>query len=1027
MLYSKNNAPKLSEELFKNPTSEYRCTPFWAWNCDLKGDELLKEIEFMKEMGMGGFHMHTRVGMSTTYLSDEYMALTKLCNEKAKKEQMLSWLYDEDKWPSGFAGGYVTKKEEYRNKFILFTTVSNEECVQINTVKSASARVSRAKGGVLLGKYDVVLDDEGYMTSYRMIKEGDAVNGKLWYAYMQSPEPNPWFNFGTYVDTLYKPALDEFIRFTHERYKEVLGDEFGKTVPAIFTDEPQHTPKGNFDNAHDEKDVCIPYTADFEDTYKAEYGTSFLETLPEVFWDIKGQAQTARYRYHDHVADRFVNAFGDNLGKWCEDNGILLTGHMMSEPRLCSQTVWVSECMRSLRNFGLPGIDLLCDRREFTTLKQASSIAHQYGRPGVMSELYGVTNWDFDFRGHKLQGDWQAALGVTVRVPHLYWVNMKGEAKRDYPASIGHQSSWYNEYSFIEDHFARVNTLMTRGIPNVKIAVVHPIESLWMEFGADDITGAAKSQLENEFSNITNWLIHNNLDFDYISEANLPEQYEKTESGFKVGKMTYDVVVIPGCRNIRRTTLNALTEFASNGGKLILVGDAPKYVDAQFSDDAKVLSSMSSNVEWDENKIASALEDYRTVSVNYVDGRKTKDIIYGMRKDGEGYNVFICHAYNCDRNVEPEKESYVITVRGEFVPTLMDTQTGDIKVIPARYENGNTIIDWECYAEDSILLRLENGKSEAVSENSDDNAKNVTKLGKAELVLSEDNVLVLDMARWKLDDGQWQDKEETLRLCVKAKESLGMSTGTADHAQPWVFPAVEPKNTITTEFVFTSDIEVENAFLALEDRDISKVTYNGNDLSAEYLGYYVDFSIHKIKLGKINKGENVIVIEKPFCAVSNVENIFVLGDFGTKAEGDKAVITAPVRTLDVGDWTKQGLTFYGGKLTLRYKIDGGRSLKVKLGLFCTPCIAVNLDGKRVSNVSLAPHTADLGYLSEGEHTLEIEISASRINTFGPLHITSAFTSTWYGPSAWRTTGDQWSYDYYIKESGLLGAPELIEY
>ena len=115
MLYPKNNTPKLSEELFKNPTSEYRCTPFWAWNCDLKADELTKEIEFMKEMGMGGFHMHTRVGMSTTYLSDEYMALANTCNEKAKKEDMLCWLYDEDKWPSGFAGGYVTKNEEYRN------------------------------------------------------------------------------------------------------------------------------------------------------------------------------------------------------------------------------------------------------------------------------------------------------------------------------------------------------------------------------------------------------------------------------------------------------------------------------------------------------------------------------------------------------------------------------------------------------------------------------------------------------------------------------------------------------------------------------------------------------------------------------------------------------------------------------------------------------------------------------------------------------------------------------------------------
>ena len=92
---------------------------------------------------------------------------------------------------------------------------------------------------------------------------------------------------------------------------------------------------------------------------------------------------------------------------------------MMEEPTLHSQTAALGEAMRSYRSFGLPGIDMLCDYREYTTAKQAQSASHQFGCPGVLSELYGVTNWDFDFRGHKLGGDWQAALGVTTRVPHL--------------------------------------------------------------------------------------------------------------------------------------------------------------------------------------------------------------------------------------------------------------------------------------------------------------------------------------------------------------------------------------------------------------------------------------------------------------------------------------------------------------------------------------------------------------------------------------------------------------------------------
>ena len=45
MLYKKNQSETLSKELFQNPTSEYRCTPFWAWNTTLEQDHLNREID----------------------------------------------------------------------------------------------------------------------------------------------------------------------------------------------------------------------------------------------------------------------------------------------------------------------------------------------------------------------------------------------------------------------------------------------------------------------------------------------------------------------------------------------------------------------------------------------------------------------------------------------------------------------------------------------------------------------------------------------------------------------------------------------------------------------------------------------------------------------------------------------------------------------------------------------------------------------------------------------------------------------
>ena len=68
MLYPKNQEEKLSQELFQNPTSEYRGAPFWSWNCDLPEEDILQQLEMLKKMGMGGAHMHVRTGLTMPYL-----------------------------------------------------------------------------------------------------------------------------------------------------------------------------------------------------------------------------------------------------------------------------------------------------------------------------------------------------------------------------------------------------------------------------------------------------------------------------------------------------------------------------------------------------------------------------------------------------------------------------------------------------------------------------------------------------------------------------------------------------------------------------------------------------------------------------------------------------------------------------------------------------------------------------------------------------------------------------------------------
>ena len=75
MLYKKNQTSSLDPKLFQNPTSEYRGTPFWAWNCKVSKEVVDRTLNALKKMGMGGAHIHSRTGMDLPYLGKEFMEM----------------------------------------------------------------------------------------------------------------------------------------------------------------------------------------------------------------------------------------------------------------------------------------------------------------------------------------------------------------------------------------------------------------------------------------------------------------------------------------------------------------------------------------------------------------------------------------------------------------------------------------------------------------------------------------------------------------------------------------------------------------------------------------------------------------------------------------------------------------------------------------------------------------------------------------------------------------------------------------
>jgi len=696
----------------------------------------------------------------------------------------------------------------------------------------------------------------------------------------------------------------------------------------------------------------------------------------------------------------------------------MLTGHMLAEPYLQCQSLYLGEAMRAYRSFQLPGMDMLCNNTEFTTAKQVQSAVHQYGREGMLSELYGVTGWDFDFRGHKFQGDWQAALGVTVRVHHLFWVSMKGEAKRDYPASIGYQSPWWQEYAAIEDHFARVNTALTRGKPIVKVAMIHPIESYWLALGPIEQTGDKCHQMDLRFVDVTNWMLSGQMDFDFISESLLPDLCPQASAPLTVGCMKYDAIVVPNCDTLRSTTLDRLEAFAKAGGRLIFMGKAPRCCDAALSERGRALWEKSIRIDFDRQALMQALEPMRLVDIRRPDGTRADDLIYQMREDGEDRWLFLAHnRQTVDKNVSTPSICR-LTLDGEYQAEEYDTLTGEIRPLAVTHKGGKTLLEKTFYASDSLLLRLTHedvGRSAVEVERQGERLSMPTLV---EYAADEPNALLLDKAEFALDDQPWRKPKELLQADNELRRELDWPLRQAAMAQPWTIDEPMPEHTVRLRFTVHSQVETPVS-LALEDADVAVITFNGVKVTEAVQGWFVDKSIGVRSLGMLRAGDNVIEVALPFGRSTNVEWCYLLGEFGVNVQGEYREITAKPAHLGFDDITRQGLPHYTGNITYRIPVTT-KSGQLRITVPHYVGTAVKVRCETAEDMIIYPPYRCVLPVSEGEHIVEVTLLGNRFNAFGHLHA-GCQTERWIGSDAWRTV-ENWTESYRLRPLGVLSAP-----
>ena len=243
--------------------------------------------------------------------------------------------------------------------------------------------------------------------------------------------------------------------------------------------------------------------------------------------------------------------------------------------------------------------------------------------------------------------------------------------------------------------------------------------------------------------------------------------------------------------------------------------------------------------------------------------------------------------------------------------------------------------------------------------------------------------------------------------------------------QPWAREPETPAHTITLRFTFESEIPVSGACLALENAAEACIALNGKPVPNAVIGNYVDIEIYKVALPEIRKGVNVLTVTWPFGSNTDVENCFILGDFGVKTEGETAKIVSADEPVTFGDLTRQGFPFYGGNVTYFFKAKaaGGR-LTLRVSDYKGTLLKATCDGVPAGRIIYPPYELTIDGLADGEHEIGLTLFLHRYNTFGPLHLVNERES-WHGPGVWRTENENWSYQYVLRRTGVMKSPEIL--
>jgi len=485
---------------FLSASAEYTLVPFWFWNDDLDDTEIRRQIDDFAAHGVYGFVIHARIGLprSTPFMSERFLSHVRAAVEHAARLGMVVHLYDEGMYPSGSAcGQVVAENPRLAARCLLARPLLSGERQEARPGETLVTTATAPDGS----RFAIV--DAPSLGRIRGVHFGQ-----------DDGEPDQ----PSAADILNPETTATFIRHVHDRYYAALAPHFGKTVRAIFVDEPSMLGRAHRPGAR-------PWTTGLERWLSQRLRYDVAPRLLELFTDVR--PDSARFR---EIVDRAIQArleesFYAPLSAWCAAHGIALTGHPAGPGEI-----------GILRHFQLPGQDIVwryvepgkpsaIEGPQSCVAKCSASAKEHLGRQRNGNEVFGAYGWELSYEEMRWLTDWLLVRGVDLLWPHAFYYSVRGPRRDERPPDVGPNNVWWPVYRPYADYCRRMCRVVAEARHAARIAILSRPETLpW---------AAARACFESQ------------RDFAYLEERHLEDGSARVSSrGVAIGRMRYDVVIV---------------------------------------------------------------------------------------------------------------------------------------------------------------------------------------------------------------------------------------------------------------------------------------------------------------------------------------------------------------------------------------------------------------------------------------------------------------------------------------------------